>query len=141
MEAEMSETTESGVQAPQAQSPDGSAPRRVIGDSSANSVQSPSGTTPNPIIDLITVLAEKADPLVKLVTAAVEKYQKGEERKARFQIHMAWVAVLVVLSIIAVASFLTYVGKIDGSTFTFLLGLIVGYVLTFIRDSIKSPES
>jgi hypothetical protein len=52
---------------------------------------------------------------------------------------MAWVAVSVVGLIIAVSGFLTYKGKIDGSTFTFLLGLIVGYVLTFLRDQITGP--
>jgi hypothetical protein len=53
---------------------------------------------------------------------------------------MAWAAICVVAVIVGVAAFLTYHGKIDGSTFTFLLGLIVGYVLTFVRDQITGPE-
>lgn len=102
----------------------------------------PSGAQPGPtLIDIINVLAEKADPIVKLLSATMDRYQKGQEREVRFQTHMAWVAVSVVFAIIGVAALLTYVGKIDGSTFTFLLGLIVGYVLTFIRDQITSPAS
>ena len=93
------------------------------------------------LLELIDKLAERADPLVKLVGAAADRYQKGKERESRLQLHMAWVAVLVVFLIVSVSTVLTYLGKIDGSTFTFLLGLIVGYVLTFIRDSVRTPES
>jgi lipopolysaccharide export LptBFGC system permease protein LptF len=101
----------------------------------------PSGTQPIPnLIDLINILAEKADPLVKLLTTTIKGYQDGKDREVRFQTRMAWVAVSVVVLIVGVASFLTYHGKIDGSTFTFLLGLIVGYVLTFVRDQITGLE-
>jgi len=91
------------------------------------------------LTDLVSVLAEKADPIVKLLKATIEGYQAGKEREVRLQKHMAGVAVSVVVLIVAVSGFLTYKGKIDGSTFTFLLGLIVGYVLTFLRDQITGP--
>ena len=102
--------------------------------------QTPSPQEALPLIELINVLAEKADPIVKLLTTTIDGYQKGQQRKVSFQKHMAWVALSVVFVIIGVAAFLTYIGKIDGSTFTFLLGLIVGYVLTFVRDQITTPE-
>jgi hypothetical protein len=92
------------------------------------------------LIDLVNVVAEKADPIVKLLSTTFDSYQKGKEREAKIQMHMAWVAVSVVVLIVAVSGFLTYHGKIDGSTFTFLLGLIVGYVLTFVRDQITGPQ-
>lgn len=92
------------------------------------------------VVDLIAILADKADPIVTLLKTTIQGYQSGKQREVRFQTHMAWVAVSVVLVIILVAAFLTYHGKIDGSTFTFLLGLIVGYVLTFVRDQITGPE-
>ena len=101
----------------------------------------PQGPPPTvSLVDLINVVAERVDPIVKLVSAAMDRYQTGQEREIRFQKHMAWVAVSVVTLIVGVAGFLTYHGKIDGSTFTFLLGLIVGYVLTFVRDQITGPE-
>jgi|GEM_PF-5057489 hypothetical protein len=91
------------------------------------------------IVDLLTVLAEKADPFVKLLSTAINGWQEGKKREASLQKHMSWVALTVVLVVVGVSAVLTYVGKVDGSTFTFLLGLIVGYVLTFIRDQIKGP--
>jgi uncharacterized membrane protein len=101
----------------------------------------PSGLQPQPnLVDIINAIAGKVDPLIKLLVPMIEKYQKGQEREVGFQIHMAWVAVSVVVIIVGVASFLTYYGKIDGSTFTFLLGLIVGYVLTFVRDQITGSD-
>jgi hypothetical protein len=92
------------------------------------------------LVDLITILAEKADPIVKLLNTTIEGFQNAKEREVRFQTQMSWVAVSIVFLIVGVAGFLTYRDKIDGSTFTFLLGLIVGYVLTFIRDQITGPE-
>ncbi len=67
-------------------------------------------------------------------------YQNGQEREIRFQKHMPLIALGTVAFIVGVAAFLTYEGKIDGSTFTFLLGLIVGYVLTFVRDQVTGKE-
>jgi hypothetical protein len=92
------------------------------------------------LIDILTVIAEKADPIVKLLSTSISGYQQGKEREVKHQRYMALVAVSVVVLIVGVSSFLTYRGKIDGSTFTFLLGLIVGYVLTFVRDQITGPE-
>lgn len=93
------------------------------------------------IVDILTTLAEKADPIVKLLSTAINAWQDGRKREASLQKHMSWVAVSIVVLVVGVASVLTYVGKIDGSTFTFLLGLIVGYVLTFLRDQITGPEA
>jgi len=93
------------------------------------------------LTDIISMIADKAEPLIKLLTSTMDKYQAGQQSKANLQKHMAWVAVSVVFFVIIVAGLLTYREKIDGSTFTFLLGLIVGYVLTFVRDQITGPDS
>lgn len=107
----------------------------------APEVLPPPGPQQGPnIIDIIKTIAEKADPIIKLLQATMESYQKGQEREVKFSKHMAWTALTVVIVIIGVSGFLTYHGKIEGSTFTFLLGLIVGYVLTFVRDQITGPE-
>jgi len=104
-------------------------------------IEPPQGRPQSPtLIDIINVLSDRADPVVKLLTAAVTSYQKGQERKIGYQKHMALIALAVVVLIVGIAAELTYKGKIDGSTFTFLLGLIVGYVLTFVRDQITGPE-
>lgn len=99
------------------------------------------GTQPVPptIVDIINTIADRVDPLLRIVTTMGERMLKSQETEAHFRTRMAWVAVGIVTLIVAVAGGLTYVGKVDGSTFGFLLGLIVGYVLTFIRDAIKPP--
>ena len=92
------------------------------------------------MLDIIDKLADRADPIIKLLQATMESYQKGVEREIRHSKTMSLMATGLVVLIVLVAGSLTYVGKIDGSTFTFLLGLIVGYVLTFVRDQITGPE-
>ena len=88
---------------------------------------------------LINVLADNVDPLLNVLKTTMENSQKTQEREISFQKYMSGVAIGLVIVIVGVAAFLTYHGKIDGSTFTFLLGLIVGYVLTFVRDQITGP--
>jgi hypothetical protein len=101
----------------------------------------PGGPLPQPnLIDLIKVLADKIDPIIKVITTTLDHRQKEQESEIKFQIHMSWTGVSVIFLIVLVSAFLTYKGKIDGSTFTFLLGLIVGYMLTFVRDQIKGGE-
>ena len=53
---------------------------------------------------------------------------------------MTLIAFAVIALIIGSAGLLTYLDKIDGSTFTFLLGLIVGYALTFIQGFIQPSQ-
>lgn len=92
------------------------------------------------LIDLINVIADRANSIITLITGTMDKYQAGQKEEIRYELHMAWAALSLVFFIVGVAAFLTYKGKIDGSTFTFLLGLVVGYVLTFIRNQISGPE-
>lgn len=100
----------------------------------------PPGTNPPALVDLINVVADRVKPIIDLITSTMQERQKGIKEELRFQVHMAWVAISVVIAIVVVAAVLTYFGKIDGSTFAFLLGLIVGYVLTFVRDQIMGPD-
>lgn len=110
---------------------------QIAGSDQANA----NGTPPAPtIIDIISIIVDKVDPICKIVTTMAERMLKSKETEARFRTRMAWVAVVIVTLIVGTAGILTYVGKVDGSTFGFLLGLIVGYVLTFIRDAIR-PSS
>ncbi len=88
------------------------------------------------ITEIIEAIAERVDPIIKLLTVWTERAGTAEETRAKYTNRMAWVAVFVVSFVITVAGILTGLEKIDGSTFTFLLGLVVGYVLTFVRESI-----
>lgn len=88
---------------------------------------------------LIEIISKNVEPLSKLITNIADKYIEIQEREFEFSKTMGKIAVMVVTLIIASAAILTYYGKIDGSTFTFLLGLIVGYVLTFVKEAITPP--
>lgn len=107
-------------------------------DSEQISLNREKSTTPT-IIDVINIIVEKVDPVLRIITTTAERMLKSKEAEVRFRLRMAWVAVIVVTLIVVTAGILTYTGKVDGSTFGFLLGLIVGYVLTFIRDAIQPP--
>jgi len=91
------------------------------------------------IVDIINVIADRVNPLIELVKTFFEQSIKSNQVAARLQIKMAWAVIVVVVLIVAVAGALTYLDKIDGATFTFLLGLVLGYVLTFIRDTVQPP--
>ena len=89
----------------------------------------------------IAIIAKHLSPISQLVSNYMEKKIQKNASEAKFSIWMAIIAVFVVFSIIVIAGTLTYLDKIDGATFTFLLGLIVGYVLTFIREAISPFQS
>ncbi len=92
------------------------------------------------LIDLVNVISDRIEPIIKLVQILAEKNIMAKESAAKFKISMSWVAVFVIVIIVGVAALMTWIGKLDGSTFGFLLGLVIGYALTFIRDTIK-PKS
>lgn len=103
-----------------------------------------SGATRNSgdgMVLLVNTVADRIEPVLKLVTTVMERSLESQQQHARFRTHMAWIAVAVVALIVCTAAWLTYLGKIDGATMGFLLGLVVGYVLTFIRDAITPPSS
>ena len=92
------------------------------------------------MVEVIDAIANRSDPIVKLVTTFFERSLKASEARARHGVRMALIAMAVVVVVVATASILTYVGRLEGSTFGFLLGLIIGYVLTFVRDSVNPPK-
>ncbi len=89
-----------------------------------------------PINLIIDRVADRAEPLIEIFKTFAERSAQAQETKVKFRIGMTLVAVITVLVLVGTAAFLTYVGRIGGSTFSFLLGLIIGYMLTFIRDAI-----
>jgi hypothetical protein len=88
----------------------------------------------------INLLSENADNLISLIKNTADKWLEIKKTNIGFSVKMAFFASMIVLIIVGSAGWLTYVGKVDGSTFTFLLGLIVGYVLTFMQNLINPPQ-
>jgi len=92
------------------------------------------------LIDVINAAADRVDPIIQVIRTFAETKLKTRQSDSRFRIHMAWIAVVVVGIIVGVATLLTFTGKMDGATYGFLLGTIVGYALTFIRDAIRPNQ-
>lgn len=88
----------------------------------------------------IHVLSDNADNLISLIKNTADKWLEIKKTTLGFNTKMSLFASLIILMIVGSAGWLTYEGKIDGSTFTFLLGLIVGYALTFIQNLINPPQ-
>lgn len=91
------------------------------------------------LVHVVNAIADRVDPLLKIASELASNRLEAVSADARFRVSMSWIAVTLVAVIVGVAALLTYVDTIDGSTFTFILGLTVGYLLTFIRDAIQPP--
>jgi len=89
-----------------------------------------------PILLLVDKLADRAEPLIDMVQSVAKQYKDSRKDRVAFRLHMTYAAIGLVLTIVSIAAGLTYLDKLDGSTFGFLLGLIIGYLLTFVRDAI-----
>jgi hypothetical protein len=118
----------------QNETPDGS--KSVVPENPEEAAESTSSVT-----DIIKVVADRVEPIIQIIRTFAETSLKTRQSDSRFRIHMAWIAVAVVTIIVGVATFLTFTGKMDGSTYGFLLGLITGYALTFIRDAIRPDRT
>lgn len=88
----------------------------------------------------IHILSDNADNLISLIKETADKWLQIRKTTLGFNTKMSLFASLIIIIIVGSAGWLTYEGKIDGSTFTFLLGLIVGYALTFIQNLINPPQ-
>lgn len=89
--------------------------------------------------EVINAIADRVDPILKLITTVYERKLAAREADARLAKHLSWIAVAIIALVVLSAAVLTYLGKVDGSTFGFLLGLVVGYMLTYVRDAISPP--
>jgi len=72
-----------------------------------------------------------------MVTTFYEPRLKQRESEIRLTKFMALCAAGIVVFIVGVCTFLTFCGKLDSATFGFLIGVVVGSALTFVRDMVK----
>ena len=89
-----------------------------------------------PLLLLVDKIADRAEPLIDVVQSIANQYKDSRKDRVDFRLSMTYAAIGLVLFIVLTAAVLTYLDKLDGSTFGFLLGLIIGYLLTFVRDAI-----
>lgn len=91
------------------------------------------------MIDVINTIANRADPLIQLARSWGEHNVEVRQTERNYQSRMTLTVVGLVVFVVLVAAVLTYLDKMAGSTLSFLLGLTIGYVLTFVRNAIH-PE-
>jgi lipopolysaccharide export LptBFGC system permease protein LptF len=101
---------------------------------------SPKSVTRGEFPAFVATLAKHMPRLTAGFETVSKEVARARTARLAFQGRLALAALVVVLAIIATAAWLTHDGKLDGSTFGFLLGVVVGYVLTFVRDAVMPPK-
>ncbi len=102
------------------------------------------------ISNIIDSIGKNSEPILKILSQIAKdflNYRAGErefeialeEKAIKFRQKMGYLAIILMIFIVSVSGFLTYVNEIDGATFTFLLGIIVGYMLLFFKESVFPP--
>lgn len=96
---------------------------------------------------ILEILADNEKPLSNLidkVNKTIEnvstQFLRHKKSDIRFSLNMAVMLTILISLIVIVATILTIYNKIDGSALTFLFGLLIGYMLTFVREAIYPPE-
>lgn len=99
------------------------------------------------VSDIIDSLAENEPKLSKLIENITnnflkikESHLKAQESFYSFAKHNVRLVVIAVIAIIAGLFGLTYIGKIDGSVLTFSLGVILGYLLSYMGRFNQMPQ-
>lgn len=101
----------------------------------------------NPQKHIIELLAENEKPISNLIDKlnnSIENISKQflnhKSSESKFSLKMAYLLTGLISLIVIIAAVLTLYGKLDGSALTFLFGLLIGYMLTFIREAIYPNE-
>lgn len=95
----------------------------------------PQGEQGASVVDVINVFADRADELIKLAKSWWEQSQETKAADRKYQIRLVRIVAFLVTLMVGVAAWLTYADKVPGSTLSFLLGTIVGYLLTFVQNA------
>lgn len=83
-----------------------------------------------------SAISKCIEEIPQLIRDGINKYSDHKKDEKKFKIQMSNRALIMVSLILLAASLFTYLGKVDGQTYAFLLGAILGYALTFIGKSI-----
>ncbi len=83
-----------------------------------------------------SAIANCIEEIPQLIRDGIDKWSGYIKDEKDFKIKMSNRALVLIAIILIAASVFTYLGTIDGQTYAFLLGSILGYTLTFIGKSI-----
>lgn len=90
--------------------------------------------------DFIEVISKNADPLIKLITNLSERYIAVKEGQFKFQTNLSRTVFYILGIMIILSGILVGFNKLNGESFTFLLGLISGYLISIIKISMVNKE-
>jgi uncharacterized membrane protein len=93
--------------------------------------------------DWIPILINSVVPLVKeYVDFQKSKFDykvKRDERASQHNRKLIFSMLLFLGGVIGISSLLTFYGKISGDALLFMIGIIVGYIITMIQGLIYEP--
>jgi len=86
-------------------------------------------------LGIVSKLSDVAIPLiVKYYSTKLEKIEAPRMK------HVSYTYGIIVFLIVAGSLGLVYVGKLDSSSFTLLIGVVVGHLMTFARQIFEARE-
>lgn len=90
--------------------------------------------------DFIEAISRNADSLIKLITNLSERYIAIKEGQFKFHINLGIFVFSTIGLMIILSGILVYFNKLNGESFTFLLGLISGYMISIMKISMAAKE-
>jgi uncharacterized membrane protein len=96
---------------------------------------------PNPewIPILINSIAPLAKEYVDLQKSKFDYKVKRDERASHHNRKLIFSLLLFLSVIIGISSLLTFYGKVSGDALLFMIGVIVGYIITMIQGLVYEP--
>jgi len=93
--------------------------------------------------DWIPILINSVVPLVKeyvdLQKSKFDYKVKRDERASQHNRKLTYSLLIFLGAIIGISSLLTFYGKVSGDALLFMIGVIVGYIITMIQGLIYEP--
>lgn len=88
---------------------------------------------PEKMSDLIDAVARNADGLGKLVDRVGAQFNRADETESRRVMVSAWMGFAFMLVAVIVCAWLVFMGRMSDGAFTFLLGVMVAYMMRFVE--------
>ena len=83
---------------------------------------------------------EDPDEFESFVNSIVDRITNIKKAQRKHDLKVIIIGAALFLGVLTASTVLTYAGKLSSSAYTFLLGTIVGYLLTFIDKNLGGAE-
>jgi hypothetical protein len=89
---------------------------------------------------MLDSLTKNKSTVLEVINAFGEQVSHARTAKMRVSQQISWLVFLFLALIIVATGVLVYVGKMSDGSFTFLLGVMVGYLMQFADKILFKPE-